>query len=138
MATILYLTCILLTYTAYAAGYVMSDGSTGKLPTLGWNSWNAYNCDINEDHFLDAAHAMIDAGLKDAGYNYVNSQSIRLVCSRKLTEAVDDCWMMKDGRDSSGHLVPNSTRFPNGINGLADKVHDMGFKFGIYECELSL
>ena len=39
---------------------------------------------------------------------------------------------MKDGRDSDGHLVPNATRFPDGIKGLADKVHDMGFKFGIY------
>lgn len=82
MATILYLTYTFLTYTAYASGYFMSDGSTGKLPTLGWNSWNAYNCDINEDHFLDAAQAMIDTGLEDAGYNYVNSQYLRFVCSR--------------------------------------------------------
>ena len=73
MASILYLV-YLLTHAVCISAYVMSDGSTGKLPTLGWNSWNAYNCDINEDHFLDAAQYMIDTGLKDAGYNYVNSK----------------------------------------------------------------
>lgn len=46
--------------------------------------------------------------------------------------------MVKDGRDNGGHLVPNNTRFPDGISGLADKVHDMGFKFGIYECKSQL
>lgn len=50
-------------------------------------------------------------------------------------ETVDDCWMMKDGRDDEGHLVPNTTRFPDGIKGLADKIHDMGLNFGIYSCK---
>ncbi|KAM0457248.1 hypothetical protein ACHAO4_003045 [Trichoderma viride] len=38
---------------------------------------------------------------------------------------------MKDGR-VNGHIAPNTTRFPDGINGLADKIHGMGLKFGIY------
>lgn len=49
---------------------------------------------------------------------------------------VDDCWMMKDGRDKDGHLMPNKTRFPDGIKGLADKIHDMDLNFGIYSCKL--
>lgn len=28
------------------------DGKTGKLPALGFNSWNAFRCDIHEDKFL--------------------------------------------------------------------------------------
>jgi len=48
--------------------------SQGKLPSLGWNSWNMYGCDIDEAKFLAAAQKMIDTGLKDAGYSYVNSQ----------------------------------------------------------------
>jgi alpha-galactosidase len=40
---------------------------------------------------------------------------------------------MKDGRDSTtNRLLPNLTRFPEGIKGTADKVHDMGLKIGIY------
>ena len=55
---------------------------------------------------------------KDAGYQYVN---------------IDDCWSMKDARDAStGRLLPNLTRFPDGINGTADKVHELGLKIGIY------
>ena len=76
MATLIFLTCFLYTFHRVSA-YEEPDSYTGKLPTLGWNSWNAYNCDINEDHFLDASQAMIDTGLKDAGYTYVNSKSSR-------------------------------------------------------------
>ncbi|KAF2634400.1 alpha-galactosidase [Massarina eburnea CBS 473.64] len=95
----------------------LPDG-VGKLPALGWNSWNAFNCDISETVFLEAANDLVNLGFKDAGYTYVN---------------IDDCWSLKTGRDSStGRLVPNITRFPDGINGTADKVHDMGLKIGIY------
>lgn len=94
----------------------MPDGHTGKLPTLGWNSWNAYHCDITEDKFLTAAKALVDSGLRDAGYSYVN---------------IDDCWSEKTGR-VNGHIMPNMTRFPDGIKGLADKVHAMNLSIGIY------
>lgn len=53
-----------------------------KLPTLGWNSWNAYHCDINAAQFLDAAEAIVDRGLRDAGYNYVNSKK-EIICIAK-------------------------------------------------------
>ena len=69
----------------------------------------------------------------------MSTVSLSILCvSGELADIVDDCWMMKDGRDEDGHLVPNSTRFPDGINGLADKVHQMGFKLGIYQSESQL
>ncbi|KAI1367459.1 glycoside hydrolase family 27 protein [Xylaria arbuscula] len=94
-----------------------ADG-IGKLPALGWNSWNAYHCDINESRVLDAANAIIEFGFKDAGYEYVN---------------IDDCWSVKGSRDNeTKQLVPDPTRFPNGISGVADKIHELGLKIGIY------
>ena len=54
--------------------------------------------------------------MKDVGYQYVN---------------LDDCWM--DGRDSSGKLRWNATKFPAGIPALADYIHGKGLKIGIYE-----
>lgn len=51
-------------------------------------------------------------------------------------EQVDDCWSMKDGR-VDGHIAVNTTRFPDGIDGLAKKVHDLGLKLGIYSSKLS-
>jgi alpha-galactosidase len=62
------------------------------------------------------ADAFVTSGMKDAGYQYVN---------------LDDCWM--DGRDSSGKLKWNATKFPNGIPALADYIHGKGLKIGIYE-----
>lgn len=51
---------------------VKQDPSIGKLPPMGFNSWNAFKCDIDETKFLVAAQKMIELGLKDAGYEYVN------------------------------------------------------------------
>jgi hypothetical protein len=40
---------------------------------------------------------------------------------------------VKDSRDSTtGQIVPDPTKFPDGISGLADKIHAMGLKIGIY------
>ena len=48
----------------------------GKLPALGWNSWNAFHCDVNETDIMTAANEIVSLGLKDAGYEYVNSSSL--------------------------------------------------------------
>jgi len=96
---------------------VHSDG-TGKLPALGWNSWNAFYCDIDETKILTAAQQVVDLGLKDAGYEYIN---------------IDDCWSIKDSRDNvTNQIVPDPVKFPNGIKGVADSIHALGLKVGIY------
>lgn len=90
----------------------------GRLPTMGWNSWNAFGCDVNETSILSAAKSIISLGLQDLGYD---------------TIVLDDCWSMKTGRsNSTGRLLPNTTRFPDGISGLAKQIHGLGFRFGIY------
>jgi hypothetical protein len=45
---------------------------------------------------------------------------------------LQDCWMA-DKRSKSGDLLPDTHRFPSGIQPLADTIHSMGLKFGIYE-----
>ncbi|KAI1814572.1 glycoside hydrolase family 27 protein [Poronia punctata] len=93
------------------------DNGIGQKPALGWNSWNQGGCNAaSEEVALRTAQAFIDLGLKDAGYTYVN---------------IDDCWTTHD-RDGSGNLVPDPNKFPNGIKSVADKIHDMGLKFGLY------
>lgn len=34
--------------------------------------------------------------------------------------------------------MPNMTRFPDGISGLADKVHNLGLKIGIYSSQYTV
>ncbi len=84
-------------------------------PPMGWNSWNHFACDINEEIIREMADAMVSTGMKDAGYQYIN---------------IDDCWHGE--RDSLGFIHPNAERFPNGMKALADYVHSKGLKLGIY------
>lgn len=39
---------------------------------------------------------------------------------------------------TTGRIVPDPTKFPNGISGVADQVHALGLKMGIYRWVPSL
>ena len=86
-----------------------------KTPPMGWNSWNIYACDITEDLVREVADAIVQRGLKDAGYEYV---------------VIDDCWHGE--RDALGFITADPVKFPSGIKALADYIHSLGLKFGIY------
>src|SRR5450432_916247 len=88
----------------------------GATPPMGWNSWNTFQCNMNEALIKQIADTFVSSGMQAAGYQYVN---------------LDDCWM--DGRDSSGKLRWNTSKFPSGIPALASYVHGKGLKLGIYE-----
>lgn len=87
----------------------------GKTPPLGWNSWNTFACEVDEQLIRDMADAMVKSGMKDAGYQYIN---------------IDDCWHGKRNKD--GNIQVNKERFPSGMKALADYVHSKGLKIGIY------
>lgn len=84
-------------------------------PPMGWNSWNKFGCNINEEIIKKMADAMVSSGMKDAGYQYI---------------IIDDCWQGQ--RDSFGFIQPDPERFPSGMKALADYIHSKGLKFGIY------
>ena len=88
------------------------------VPPMGWNSWNTFYNQINEDLIRTTADAMIDKGLLSAGYRYL---------------IVDDCWALRE-RDGQGNLVPDPAKFPHGVKAVADYVHAKGLKFGLYSC----
>jgi alpha-galactosidase len=84
-------------------------------PPMGWNSWNSFGKNVNEQVIRETADAMASSGLKDVGFTYI---------------VIDDIW--HGGRDSKGMLYPDPKRFPSGMKALADYVHSKGLKFGIY------
>ncbi|OEL17075.1 Alpha-galactosidase [Dichanthelium oligosanthes] len=92
------------------------ENGLGLTPQMGWNSWNHFQCKINEEIIRQIADAMVDIGLAKLGYEYIN---------------IDDCWAVYD-RDSQGNLAANTSTFPSGIPALADYVHGKGLKLGIY------
>jgi alpha-galactosidase len=86
-------------------------------PPMGWNSWNKFGCDLDEEMIMEMADAMVEYGMRDAGYEYI---------------VIDDCWQV--GRDSLGKIIPDPERFPSGMKALGDYIHSLGLKFGIYSC----
>jgi alpha-galactosidase len=102
--------------------FLISTGDTSALdnglaltPPMGWNSWNTFHCDVDEELIRGIADAMVSSGMKDAGYEYV---------------VIDDCWQVD--RDADGNILPDPERFPSGMKALADYVHSKGLKFGLY------
>ena len=94
-------------------------------PAMGWNSWNCWAWAVDAKKVLSSAHSMVDSGLSQHGWSYVN---------------IDDFWQVNPGskdatlhgpiRDASGNILPNP-RFPD-MKGLVDQVHALGLKAGVY------
>lgn len=82
-------------------------------PPMGWNSWYCWGGHITADIMMKHADEMIESGLADHGYQYVN---------------IDDCW--QGARDANGEIHPNE-RFPD-MKAMSDYIHGKGLKFGIY------
>ncbi|MEI6197149.1 MAG: putative Ig domain-containing protein, partial [Verrucomicrobiota bacterium] len=94
-------------------------------PPMGWNTWNAFGADISAGLVKRQADAMVKSDLINHGWTYIN---------------LDDFWQnqrdAKDPtlpghfRDQNGVILPNK-RFPD-MKGLADYVHGLGLKIGLY------
>lgn len=86
----------------------------GLTPAMGWNSWNCWGLSASQEKVRASAQALIDRGLADYGYSYVN---------------IDDGWEA-DKRQPDGTITTND-KFPD-MKGLGDWLHRHGLKFGIY------
>lgn len=111
---------LIVTVSAYSQGNNYKQNYTkyqglALTPPMGWNSWNKFACNVDENLIKQMADAMVSTGMKDAGYTYLN---------------IDDCW--HGDRDSLGFIHPDPKRFPSGMKALADYVHSKGLKIGIY------
>jgi alpha-galactosidase len=94
-----------------------NDKILAHTPPMGWNDWAHYQCDFTAQTILNNAKELVKTGLAAHGYN---------------TVTIDDCWMQKD-RDAKGDLQVDPQRFPQGMKPVAQAIHAMGLKFGIYE-----
>ncbi len=83
-------------------------------PPMGWNSWNCWGLSVSDAKVRSSAQALIDKGLIDHGWTYIN---------------IDDGWEAAK-RAPDGSIVSNE-KFPD-MKGLGDFLHNRGLKFGIY------
>lgn len=83
-------------------------------PPMGWNSWNCWGLSVSQERVMSSASAIIEKGLADYGYSYIN---------------VDDAWESAE-RNADGTIGTNG-KFPD-MAGLGTWLHEHGLKFGIY------
>jgi len=103
----------------------VAEGKLALTPALGWNSWNVYGRAISDSLARVAADAMVNLGLIDHGWTYIN---------------LDDGW--ERTRREGDDLNEGPTRAPDGtmivnrkfpdMKALGDYIHGQGLKFGIY------
>ncbi len=103
------------------------DNGVGLTPALGWSSWSFIRHDPTAADIEAQARAMKTSGLARVGFQYVNG---------------DDFWYQCPGSqgpdvDQYGRWVIDNSKFPaegseNGIQAVADYVHHLGLKFGLY------
>ncbi len=98
------------------AGGVAGTGPTNSGPPMGWASWNTFVAKINYTVIKGQADAMVSSGLKAAGYQYVN---------------IDEGWW-QGTRDGAGNITIDTSEWPGGMQGIADYIHGLGLKAGIY------
>lgn len=104
-----------------------------KTPPMGWNSWDCYGSAVTENDLIKNAEFVRD-NLKDCGYQYI-------VCDiqwyQPTAEGKNYKSFAKLCMDEYSRLIPAENRFPSSSGGkgfkpIADRIHDMGLKFGIH------
>lgn len=88
-------------------------------PPMGFNTWNTFGRNINDEMIRETADAIIEKGLRDAGYEYL---------------VIDDCWSEKQRDSETDKIIPDHIKFPYGMKAVSDYVHSKGLKFGMYSC----
>ena len=87
-----------------------------RTPPMGWYPWNEFGQEPqNEELVKQTVDALIKSGMKDAGYIFVGPD-----------EGI--CF----SRGADGKLTPNRSRYPSGLRGLGDYVHQRGLKYALY------
>jgi len=83
---------------------------------MGWYPWNEFGEEPqNEKLIKEIADGQISNGLKDAGYAYVGPDEGK-------------CF----SRGADGKLTTNLARYPSGLRGLGDYLHQRGLKYALY------
>ncbi len=93
---------------------IVAGDEIALTPPMGWNSWNCWAANVDQDKVLRSARALAASGLAQHGWTYVN---------------IDDTWQGK--RLGEGHALQANEKFPD-MKGLCDALHGLGLKAGIY------
>lgn len=85
-----------------------------QTPLMGWTSWNAFVEKIDQDRILQMAKLLLQTGLAEYGYQYVN---------------IDSEWQGQYGGEY--YAIQPNAKFPD-MGKLCADIHALGLKCGIY------
>ncbi len=127
-----------------------SNSTLANTPPMGWNSFDAYDCRINEEEFKATVDYMAE-NLKEYGWEYAvidyiwwhpepgNWDTPRRKGHPNIRYNDDGSPLHPEytNMDEYGRLMPAVERFPSAAGGkgfkpIADYVHNRGLKFGIH------
>lgn len=103
------------THRFFQNGQCFPEKRTGRLPAMGWNSWNAFGSHNTEALTKEVADKLLELELDQLGYQYL---------------VLDDGCYRSERVD--GRLANEPVKFPNGFRHLSDYLHERGLKFGMY------
>ncbi|MBP7800903.1 MAG: NPCBM/NEW2 domain-containing protein [Saprospiraceae bacterium] len=83
-------------------------------PPIGWNGWNSWARDIDQEKVVASANAMVNMGLSQHGWTYIN---------------IDDAWQGQ--RAGAFNAIQPNEKFPK-FKQMTDYIHSLGLKVGIY------
>ncbi len=115
----------------------MNKNSFAPRPPMGWNSYDYYDTNVTEAEVLANAEFMA-ANLKEFGWEYI---VVDIQWYGYGTASMRDKFQYipfaKKEMDEYGRLLPCPEKFPSAVDGkgfkpLADRIHDLGLKFGIH------
>ena len=115
----------------------MNKNMFATRPPMGWNSYDYYDTNVSEADVLANAAYMAEH-LKEYGWEYI---VVDIQWYAYNTASMRDKFQYipfgKNEMDAYGRFFPCPDKFPSSVNGagfkpLADKIHDMGLKFGIH------
>lgn len=83
-------------------------------PLLGFSSWNAFGSDVSQEKIENITKKMIESGICEYGYSYINT---------------DSGWQKEYGGEYDAVIA--NEKFPD-MKKMCDTIHSYGLKCGIY------
>lgn len=93
------------------------DNGLALTPPMGFANWNGFGCNYNDSTIRGIADALVDSGMRDAGYNII---------------IIQECITPNGHRDEHGVPQPDPKKFPHGMKNLVDYIHSKDLLAGIY------
>jgi alpha-galactosidase len=104
---------------------IIAGDKIALTPPMGWNSFNCWADEVDQDNVKAAADAMVNSGLINHGWTYIN---------------IDDSWSVKPGSDdpkrmgeprNGDGMINANKKFPD-MKGMTGYIHSLGLKAGLY------